>query len=40
VFREFELKHSSIYTTPTFAGDMMYLTDRVRLYAVRLKHDK
>ena len=29
--------NSSIYSTPTIVGDVMYVTDRSRLYAISLK---
>lgn len=38
VLKEFDtVKYSSIYSTPTIAGDVMYLTDRNRLYAINIK---
>ena len=34
------VKYSSIYSTPTIAGDVMYLSDRNRLYAINIKPEK
>jgi outer membrane protein assembly factor BamB len=35
---EFEtVNYASIYSTPTIVGDVMYLTDRNRLYAIKIK---
>jgi len=31
---------SSVYSTPTFANGMMYLTDLSRLYAVEVSDDR
>ena len=37
VLAEFDtVKYSSIYSTPTFANGVMYLSDRARLYAVKV----
>ena len=41
VLKEFDtVKYSSIYSTPTIAGDVMYLSDRNRLYAINIKPKK
>ncbi len=41
VLQEFDtVKYSSIYSTPTIAGDVMYLSDRNRLYAINIKPEK
>ncbi len=37
VLKEFEGKGASIYSTPTFANGMMYLTDRNSMYAVEVQ---
>ena len=34
------VNYSSIYSTPTIAGDVMYLSDRNRLYAINIKPKK
>lgn len=34
------VNYSSIYSTPTVAGDIMYLSDRNRLYAINIKSEK
>ena len=34
------VKYSSIYSTPTIAGDIMYLSDRNRLYAINIRPKK
>jgi len=38
VIGEFETEnYASIYSTPTIVGEIMYLTDRNRMYAIKIK---
>ena len=38
VLKEFDtINYSSIYSTPSIAGDLMYLSDRNRLYAIKIR---